>query len=99
MCRTESTELTARKEQTLCTKHAHITPVLRLFHWLPIKARIDYNIMTLSYQCINGTAPIYLADLRSAEQNLLQVTKWKLNHLDIVLSSICLLYTSDAADE
>ena len=44
-------------------RREHITPVLRELHWLPVKSRIKYKILLLTYQCLKGTAPSYLQDL------------------------------------
>ena len=41
----------------------HITPVLRTLHWLPVKYRIMYKILLLTYKCMHGLAPEYLNDL------------------------------------
>ena len=41
----------------------HITPVLKLLHWLPVECRITYKLMVLVYKCVNGTAPAYLCRL------------------------------------
>ena len=43
--------------------HDHITPVLYNLHWLPVKYRIIYKILLLTYKCLHGLAPDYLADL------------------------------------
>ena len=32
-------------------------------HWLPIKARIDFKILTYMYNCTVGNAPLYLKEL------------------------------------
>ena len=40
--------------------HDHITPVL---HWLPVRYRIMYKILILTYKCIHGLAPLYLQEL------------------------------------
>ena len=32
-------------------------------HWLPVKYRIMYKILILTYKCIHGAAPIYLQEL------------------------------------
>jgi len=42
---------------------AHISPELVKLHWLPVKYRIDYKILTLTYKCLNNGAPQYLSDL------------------------------------
>ena len=36
---------------------------LKDLHWLPIKLRINFKILTMVYKCRNGTAPQYLQDL------------------------------------
>ena len=61
----------------------HITPVLRKLHWLPVRKRIDFKILCITYQCIYGNAPIYLKEciprytpsrsLRSENQVLLKL--------------------------
>ena len=40
----------------------HITPIIKQLHWLPIKRRIELKILLHVCRCINGTAPLYLAD-------------------------------------
>ena len=40
-----------------------ITPILRNLHWLPVKSRIVFKLLTLTYKCKNGSAPDYLQDL------------------------------------
>ena len=37
--------------------------MLKHLHWLPIRARIEYKIATLTYRCLHGLAPSYLNDL------------------------------------
>ena len=44
-------------------RREHITPIFKQLHWLPVKSRINYKILLLTYQCLNGTAPSYLQDL------------------------------------
>ncbi|KAL6458614.1 hypothetical protein MHYP_G00320860 [Metynnis hypsauchen] len=43
----------------------HISPVLSALHWLPVKFRIDYKILLLTYKALHGLAPEYLRDLIS----------------------------------
>ena len=38
---------------------------LRNLHWLPIRARIEHKLLTMTYKCLNGEAPDYLSDLLS----------------------------------
>lgn len=70
---------------TKTSYHSHITPVLMSLHWLPIKFRIQFKILLLTYKASNGLAPEYIAELlmpytparplRSSEQSLL-VAPW-----------------------
>ena len=52
-------------------------------HWLPIKARIDFKILLITYKAVHGLAPLYIIDLlppkpfvrslRSSDKSLLEV--------------------------
>ncbi len=44
-------------------KYDHITPILSDLHWLPVKQRIDFKILTLAFRAIRGQAPEYINDL------------------------------------
>ncbi|TWW71159.1 putative RNA-directed DNA polymerase from transposon X-element [Takifugu flavidus] len=44
-------------------KRDHITPVMALLHWLPIKFRIIFKTLLLSYKVLRGLAPSYLEEL------------------------------------
>ncbi len=46
-------------------KYDHISPVLSILHWLPIKHRIDFKILLITYKALNGLAPQYLNELLS----------------------------------
>ena len=46
-------------------KHDHIVPVLKSLHWLPVKARIEYKILLLTYKILCGCCPLYLVNLIS----------------------------------
>jgi hypothetical protein len=42
-------------------KHEHVTPLLDELHWLRARQRITYKLAMLSYRCLHGLAPLYLA--------------------------------------
>ena len=42
---------------------ARITPYLIKLHWLPIKARIEYKICTMTYKVLKSNSPLYLREL------------------------------------
>ena len=41
----------------------HITPILEDLHWLPIKYRIEFKIVLLTFKCLFGLTPQCLVDL------------------------------------
>ena len=46
------------------SRHASATALLRTLHWLPVKARIQYKIACLWFQCIyQNSMPPYISDL------------------------------------
>ncbi len=55
----------AARVLTRSRKYDHITPILSSLHWLPIKFRISYKVLLLTYKALNGLAPVYLMDLLS----------------------------------
>jgi hypothetical protein len=69
-------------------KFDHITPTLKELHWLPIKYRIDYKTILITFKVLNKLAPPYIEELinpytptrqlRSASQNLLSSHPYRL---------------------
>ncbi len=41
----------AARVLTRSRKYDHITPIVQSLHWLPIKFRISYKILLLTYKC------------------------------------------------
>ena len=60
----------------------HLTEVLSGLHWLPVRSRIKYKILLLTYKALHNEGPKYLQDmlqtyelkgsLRSSNKDLLQ---------------------------
>ena len=48
-------------------RFCHITPIMRDLHWLPIRARIDFKVLLLTFKALHGLAPQYLQSLLSAK--------------------------------
>ena len=44
-------------------KRAHIKPILRSLHWLPIKYRIKFKVLLLVFKSFHGNAPVYIQDM------------------------------------
>ena len=81
--RLQKVQNSAARIVSLKKKSVHITPTLQDLHWLPVNKRIEHKLLSLTYSCMDGTAPCYLQelltkhvpsrDLRSATQSLLKV--------------------------
>ena len=39
-----------------------VTPILRKLHWLWVPERIQFRLCVLTYRCLHGSAPSYLAE-------------------------------------
>ena len=53
----------AARVLTKTKKRDHISPVLASLHWLPVKSRIEFKILLLTYKALNGQAPPYINEL------------------------------------
>ena len=40
----------------------HVTPLLRDLHWLRVPERIQFRLCVLTFRCLHGSAPSYLAN-------------------------------------
>jgi len=43
-------------------RYDHVMPLLRELHWLKMRQRIEYKLAVFVYRCLNGLAPLYLAN-------------------------------------
>ena len=60
LCHLQRVQNIAARILTRTKKYDHITPILQHLHWLPIKGRIIFKIMLLTYRGVNGMAPTYI---------------------------------------
>ena len=44
-------------------RYCHITPLLRELHWLPIRSRVNFKLLLITFKAIHGLAPAYLSDM------------------------------------
>ena len=42
---------------TRCKRSHHISPILNKVHWLPIKYKIQFKILLLTFKALHGLAP------------------------------------------
>ena len=55
------------------SKFEHITPALQQLHWLPIRYRIQFKIMTIVYKAVHNADPEYIYVI-SLSQNKVFIT-------------------------
>ena len=58
-----------------------VNALMHSYHWLKVKERIEFKILTLVYKCLNGLAPTDLSSslvlLRSERSKQLVIPKYK----------------------
>ena len=47
---------------TRTSHRSNVSPVLASLHWLPIKTRINYKILQITYMALSDLAPSYFSD-------------------------------------
>ena len=52
------------------SKFSHITPTLQSLHWLKVKQRIEYKIVSLTYNAVQFHQPSYLSNLLIQQPNI-----------------------------
>jgi len=57
--------------RTICrtSKFSHITPTLQSLHWLKVRERIEYKVLSLTYNAIQFQQPSYLSELFTVQSN------------------------------
>ena len=81
------------------SKFEHISPGLKKLHWLPIKYRIVFKVLTMVFKSLHDEAPTYISDLlelkksnyslRSANGINLQEQRSKLKYYGDRAFSVC----------
>ena len=67
------------------SKFCHITPLLKELHWLPIRQRIAFKLLLITFKSLHRLAPIYLT-------NLIKVAQPSRYNLRSANNGICLSY-------
>jgi len=44
-------------------RYCHVTPLLRDLHWLPVRFRINFKVLLITFKAIHGLAPDYISQL------------------------------------
>jgi len=55
--RLQSVQNAAARLVTGTQRSDHITPVLKVLHWLPVRQRTQYKMAMLVHKCLNERAP------------------------------------------
>ena len=71
-----------------CSTMESLICCLRNLHWLPIRARIEHKLLTMTYKCLNGQAPDYLSDLLSAIPELRRMLRSSNKYKQLVVPRV-----------
>ncbi len=85
----------AARGVTGTNKFEHIRPLLNNLHWLPVKFRINFKILLLTFNAYDGLTPSYLCDL--IEKMLPTYSLWNYNDFLLVEPRTKLKIYSDRA--
>uniref|UniRef100_A0A8C2FVH5 Tetratricopeptide repeat domain 19 n=1 Tax=Cyprinus carpio TaxID=7962 RepID=A0A8C2FVH5_CYPCA len=96
LCRLQTVQNSAARLLTHRSKRAHITPILASLHWLPVKFRMHFKILVLTFRALQGQAPPYISDLiqlRTSSRSLRSTVLWILpivvKHFVIFICEMC----------
>lgn len=95
-----------RTQLLVLSLEPNVPNVLKDLHWLPVRLRINFKILLLTYKSLHGLAPLYLSELiqpykpirslRSQSKHLLLKTKTKLvNYGDRAFSAAAAVLWND----
>ena len=63
MTKLQRVQNTAARIVTRTARHDHITPALKQPHWLPVKYRVQYELLVHTYKALYGQSPVYMRDM------------------------------------
>lgn len=88
----------AARVLTNTRKYDHITPILMNLHWLPVRERIEFKTLLLTWKGLNNIAPSYITDLlvpytpartlRSSDKCLLKIPRSNYSPGDRAFSTV-----------
>ena len=63
------------------SKYDSISECFETLHWLPIRSRIEYKLLTVVHRCLYGVAPKYLTDLVTFKTPTGRITRQQSDNL------------------
>ena len=57
-----------RRSHLLLPQVCHITPLLIELHWLPVRQRITFKLLLITFKTLHQLAPSYLSNLSTVAQ-------------------------------
>ena len=63
LCKLQLAQNAAARILTKTRKFEHITPILKELYWFPVRERIQFKLLILTWKSLNGIAPEYLSNL------------------------------------
>ena len=69
LCRLQKVQNNAARKVSGSKKYDLVTPALKDRHWLPIRKRIEFKMLLLNSECMQGCAPLYMRELLVNQAN------------------------------
>ena len=69
-------------------KYDSVTECFKKLHWLPIKTRIHFKILTLTYKCLNNQTPEYLSSLLTINETNDRQLRSSSQYRRLIVSSV-----------
>ena len=72
----------------------HVSPLLKKLHWLPIRQRIIFKVLSLIFKCLQRTAPSYLSDIlpQTHENRFVRIPRTNTRYGDYAFSRFGPIY-------
>ena len=68
---------------TMASKSDHITPILFKLHWLPVRERITFKLLLITFKALHGQAPSYISELLNIYQPSRSLRSSALKYLSV----------------
>ena len=68
---------------TKSPRFCHITPLIKSFHWLPVRYRIKFKLCSLTYQALTSGQPVYIRNMLQTSRKVRKLRSSDLDQLNV----------------
>ena len=74
---------------TMTSESDHITPIFFKLYWLPVKERITFKLLLITFKVLHGQAPSYISELLIFTNRPVLLDLARLNTYQFVNALLC----------